>query len=106
MAQLSNDCFQAGEGLLTLEDAVALIRARIDPVAGRETAPLRSAENRVLAEDVASALDLPAFDNSAVDGYAVRFRDLSPAGETSLPVGGRVAAGQAPENAAAASAIR
>jgi molybdopterin molybdotransferase len=47
----------------------------------------------VLAEDIVAAVDLPPFDNSAVDGYAVRFADLETGAETVLPVAGRVAAG-------------
>ena len=42
----------------------------------------------MLAEDIAAPLDLPPFDNSAVDGYAVRFADLAAAGETVLPSSG------------------
>ena len=44
-------------------------------------------------EDLIAPLDLPGFDNSAVDGYAVRFDDLAQAGETVLDIGGRAAAG-------------
>jgi molybdopterin molybdotransferase len=49
----------------------------------------------VVAEAVAAPLDLPPFDNSAVDGYAVRHRDLRAQGETRLSVGGRLTAGSA-----------
>ena len=38
----------------------------------------RQALGRVLADDVVSPFDVPAHDNSAMDGYAVRFADLSP----------------------------
>jgi molybdopterin molybdotransferase len=49
----------------------------------------------VLARAVTAPLDLPPFDNSAVDGYAVRHRDLAPKGETRLAVSGRLTAGSA-----------
>src|SRR5439155_19191278 len=50
---------------------------------------------------------LPPFDNSAVDGYAVRHADLNPAKETRLTIGERVAAGHAATHALAAGhAIR
>lgn len=52
-------------------------------------------ENRVLARDVAAAVDVPAFDNSQMDGYAVRSGDLEEAGAT-LPLTAEVAAGTVP----------
>ena len=54
---------------------------------------LANARGRVLAGDVAAPLDLPPFDNSAVDGYAVRHRDLAGQGETRLKIAGRLTAG-------------
>jgi molybdopterin molybdotransferase len=59
---------------------------------------LRDALGCVLAEDVVSPRPLPAFDNSAMDGYAVRVRDVEGAGEDTpvgLPVIGDIAAGRA-----------
>jgi molybdopterin molybdotransferase len=61
-----------------------------------ETVPVSTALGRVLAADVAAAVDLPGFDNSAMDGYAVRSAELAGAGEDSpvrLPVDGDIAAG-------------
>jgi molybdopterin molybdotransferase len=49
----------------------------------------------VLARDIAAPLDLPPFDNSAVDGYSVRHRDLAAQGPTTMTVAGRVTAGRA-----------
>jgi molybdopterin molybdotransferase len=92
MAQLSNDCFAFGGPLLSVDDARALIMDRLRPVTGVEKIVLAEAHGRVLAEPVIAPIDLPPFDNSAVDGYAVRHADLS-AGRTVLPVVGRVAAG-------------
>jgi molybdopterin molybdotransferase len=48
----------------------------------------------VLANDLCAPIDLPPFDNSAVDGYAVRHADLHPAAETALKIAGRLQAGQ------------
>ncbi|GAB3464750.1 gephyrin-like molybdotransferase Glp [Kineococcus endophyticus] len=59
---------------------------------------LRDALGCVLAEDVVSPRPLPAFDNSAMDGYAVRVRDVEAASEENpvgLPVVGDIAAGRA-----------
>ncbi|HZS64152.1 MAG TPA: gephyrin-like molybdotransferase Glp [Xanthobacteraceae bacterium] len=106
MAQLTDDCFAFSGPLLRLEQMERLIAERIDPVAGIETAALRQADRRVLAEDVIAPVNLPPFDNSAVDGYAVRHADLQPAAETSLLVAGRVAAGHSAEALGAGRAIR
>ena len=60
------------------------------------TVPVGSALGLVLAEDVVARVDLPGFDNSAMDGYAVRAAELagaSPDGPVVLPVAGDVAAG-------------
>jgi molybdopterin molybdotransferase len=94
MAQLSNDCFQTGDALLRLDEAVRLIGERVAVAAGIETVALGAADNRVLARAITAPVDLPGFDNSAVDGYAVRFAKLASTGETRLPVTGRVAAGR------------
>src|SRR5207244_3152265 len=53
------------------------------------------ASDRPLAADVIAPIDLPPFDNSAVDGYAVRHADLPPGGETRLVVADRLTAGRA-----------
>jgi molybdopterin molybdotransferase len=56
----------------------------------------------VLAEDVISTLNVPGHDNSAMDGYALRFADLAAEGETTLSLAGTTFAGRAfegPRNA-------
>lgn len=93
MAQLSDDCFAAGDALMPLDDALALIGQRLGPVVGRQVVALAEASGRVLAEDVVSAMAVPPNDNSAVDGYAFRFADLAPAADTALAVVGRARAG-------------
>ncbi len=95
MAQLGKDIFVAGEAPMPVGEAVAMLLARIPCVEGTETVPLIEAEGRVLARDLTAPIDLPSFDNSAVDGYAVRFCDLAAGAETILALGGRVAAGHA-----------
>jgi molybdopterin molybdotransferase len=92
MAQLSADADAFGP-MLTIEQAAERAAARIVAVSGIETIPLAAADGRVLAQDVVAPVDLPPFANSAVDGYAVRFADLAAAGETRLPLSGRVPAG-------------
>ena len=95
MAQLTDDCFAFSGPLLPVHDMERLIVERVTPVHETETVPLAAASGRVLAGDVIAPLDLPPFDNSAVDGYAVRHRDLSARSETRLAVSGRLAAGAA-----------
>ena len=98
MAQLTDDCFAFSGPLLPLEEMERLIETRVQPVTGKETVLLRAAGGRILAADIVAPLDLPPFDNSAVDGYAVRHRDLKPDAETRLTVSGRVMAGHRPPN--------
>ncbi|MCH7863799.1 MAG: molybdopterin molybdotransferase MoeA [Proteobacteria bacterium] len=93
MAQLKDDCFAFGGELMPLADALKQLKARVGVVSGTETVTLRDAIGRILAEDLIASRDVPPLDNSAVDGYAVYFDDLEAAGETRLPVTGRIAAG-------------
>ncbi len=87
--------------LLTIEEARQVISKNIQAIPkGTESAPLLDVFNRVLAEDVVSALDIPPFNRSTVDGYAVRAEDTFGAEENSpirLRVCGRVLAGESPE---------
>jgi molybdopterin molybdotransferase len=94
MAQLTDDCFAFNGPLIPLEAMEALIRDRIIPVAGTEVISLAEARGRVLAKDVVAPINIPNFDNSAVDGYAVRHADLNTSGETVLKLGATVMAGQ------------
>ncbi|HET7634050.1 MAG TPA: gephyrin-like molybdotransferase Glp [Burkholderiales bacterium] len=65
----------------------------LTPVTAIERVHLRAALGRVLAAEVISPFDVPAHDNSAMDGYAVRFADLNAAGETTLKLAGSAFAG-------------
>ncbi len=69
---------------MPVERARALIRSFLAPVTATERVAIRQALGRVLAADVVSPLSVPAHDNSAMDGYAVRFADLAPDRETVL----------------------
>ena len=80
---------------LPVARARELILSLVAPVTGCERAFVRLGLNRVLAQDVIAPLNVPAHDNSAMDGYAVRHADLSPAGETRLEVAGTALAGRA-----------
>ena len=82
--------------MLEYEEALARILAAI-PMASPERVPLAQAHQRFLAERLLAPLDLPPFDNSAMDGYAVRAEDVAGATsdlQKSLRLSGRVAAGE------------
>ena len=101
MAQLSDDCFAHGGRLMTTAEAHALLAERITAVTEAETVALREGLGRILAESITATADVPPHENSAVDGYAVFFDDLSAAGETRLPIAGRIAAGHPLQSPAA-----
>ena len=89
---------------MPVEKAREVIARFLSPVAATERLGVRAALGRVLAEDVVSPLDVPAHDNSAMDGYAVRSADLKADGDVTLkntgasfagaPFKGTVGAGQ------------
>lgn len=88
-----SDCDRHTSGALSLEEARARIIERLEPVATVERIALRQALNRILAEEVISAVEVPAHTNSAMDGYAVRSDDLPAAGEVTLRLVGDAFAG-------------
>lgn len=94
MAQLSDDCFAFSGPLMPIAEMERLICERVAPVAEIEPVGLREAAGRVLARDLAATIDLPPFDNSAVDGYALRHADIDGRPETHLAIVDRVAAGE------------
>jgi len=79
---------------LPIPVARQLVRDFVTPVGAVEKLALRSALGRVLASDVISPINVPAHDNSAMDGYAVRGADLPAEGEAKLSVAGTAFAGQ------------
>jgi molybdopterin molybdotransferase len=93
MAQLSDDCFAFGGPMMSVDEAVGLIAARVTPVRDVETVSIAEADGRILASGISAPLPLPPFTNSAVDGYAVRSRDLPLGAEAVFAVTGRIQAG-------------
>jgi molybdopterin molybdotransferase len=67
-----------GQPELTLAQALDELVSGLAPIEEVEICDAGNASARVLAADVASQVDLPPFDNSAMDGYALRFDDLQP----------------------------
>jgi molybdopterin molybdotransferase len=93
MAQLSDDCFAFGGPMMSVDEAVGIIAARVTAVKEVETVVLTEADGRILANSISASLPLPPFTNSAVDGYAVRSGDLPLREEAAFLVTGRIQAG-------------
>jgi molybdopterin molybdotransferase len=74
--------------LLSIEEAQELVLARVKPLPA-ETVSVEGAVGRVLAEPASATVDLPPFDSSAMDGFALRSEDTP----GTLPVPLRIAAG-------------
>ncbi|HEY0885251.1 MAG TPA: gephyrin-like molybdotransferase Glp [Ramlibacter sp.] len=91
--------------LRPLDDALAELLAQAQPLAGMEQVRTFDADGRVLAQDLVSQLQVPPHDNSSMDGYAVRSREIADEGVT-LPVTQRIPAGSAPAPLAPGSAAR
>ncbi len=81
-------------GLRPVDEAIKALLERLPPLPSVESVPLTEALGRMLAEEVRATFDVPAWDNSAMDGYALRAADL-PAQGGWLPLAGRIAAGDA-----------
>ena len=88
-----------------LDLALAELMAFAAPLAPAQSVSTFDADGRVLAQDLLSSLDVPAHDNSSMDGYALRCADWLGA-DTLLPVSQRIAAGSSGHALAAASAAR
>ncbi len=81
----------------SVDDHLARVLAGIEPL-GDFPQPLMETLGLAAAEDVVSTIPLPSFDNSAMDGYAVRHADVASASTDApvhLPVVGEIGAGQA-----------
>ena len=94
---LANDCFATDQpddgGPMAIDQVLARLSPRLQPVVAAETVALDDALDRILADAVMAACDVPPHDNAAVDGFAVHFEDLAPDAPTRLPVFGRLPAG-------------
>lgn len=89
-------------GLAPVDQALETLLAGITPLCRTESITLTDAGGRVLAETVCSSMNVPQFDNSAMDGYAVKAADLTAPGQLTLvgrsmaghPYSGTVESGQ------------
>jgi molybdopterin molybdotransferase len=94
----------AGPRLKTVEEALAFLLEAAEPLAEVERLTLDRALGRVLAEPVVSPINVPPWDNSAMDGYAVNSTDLQD--DMRLPVSQRIPAGTAGQTLVAGTAAR
>jgi molybdopterin molybdotransferase len=91
--------------VLNVEDALDQLLAAARPVTGTDRVMVEESLGRVLAENIVATVTVPPYDNSAMDGYAVRTADVPVAG-TRLSVAQRIAAGRVGIDLAGATAAR
>ena len=92
MSECGCDSPKSGPALKSIEEALEFLLARVKPVAEVERLPTGEAIGRVLAEPVTSPIEVPPWNNSAMDGYALNSADLQ--GDSNrLPVSQRIPAG-------------
>ena len=77
--------------LISLEDAQEKMLAQLTPVTDSLSVSLAEAAGRITARAVTSPIDVPPFDNAAMDGYAIRLADA--ASKKPLPIAGKAFAG-------------
>lgn len=92
------------QDLLTHDQAVTLALDQVQPITDVETLPLAQTLGRITAQAILAPDAMPFFDNSAMDGFAIRHADL--ADRCCLPVAGTVAAGDAPSLLPEGAALR
>ena len=91
---MSAACGCDSHGLRPVDEAIGELLSQLPPTLPVEAVPLAEALGRVLAEPISSPFAVPQWDNSAMDGYTLHAADL-PAEGGWLPLGGRIAAGDA-----------
>jgi molybdopterin molybdotransferase len=87
-------CDENSSGLLSVDQARQKILDSIKPIDEYESVEIRDALNRVLGEDIQSSINVPAYDNSAMDGYAVTGLDLPESDSCELRLAGESFAGR------------
>lgn len=91
--------------MLSVKEAIDALLSSAGPRVGTERIDLLDGPGRMLAEDVVAAIDVPPADNSAMDGYALRYADWRDA-ETALRISQRVTAGSVPAPLESGTAAR
>ncbi|OBU04253.1 molybdopterin molybdotransferase MoeA [Morganella psychrotolerans] len=88
---MANSTESHTSSLISLQEALDKLLAAPAAITGTETVALTDAAGRITAAPVISPINVPPFDNSAMDGYGLRLADWD--GKTALPVAGRALAG-------------
>ncbi len=91
--------------MLDFDTALANLLAAARRITEIESVPLLAANGRVLAQDLIAPIDVPGFDNSAMDGYALNIADFA-VPPTDFVISQRIAAGEVGTNLAAGEAAR
>ncbi len=94
--KLADDCFVHDKDRLRHAEALKILREHMQAIAGLEPIPLNEAIGRILAKNVIAPRNIPAFNNSAVDGCAFTHADFEQSGGF-FPLVTRVAAGDVEE---------
>ena len=93
-SKLLDDCFAHDKTRLRHDEALAILKQRIAPVAGREAVALAEAAGRVLADTITAPHPIPAHTNAAVDGFSFAAGDYDGNAGAEMTVEGRAAAGR------------
>ncbi|HZA02453.1 MAG TPA: gephyrin-like molybdotransferase Glp [Hyphomicrobiaceae bacterium] len=93
--RLSDDCFLHDHQRLLHDQAIALLRERVQPIGAVETIALEAATGRILARPAQAVRPVPDHTNAAVDGYAFAFKDYDAEAGTTFAIAGRATAGHA-----------
>ena len=86
-------CFSGASNMLSVDEAIASLLQHVQPTTVTERVALHDAANRILATDITSSINVPGFDNSAMDGYAFNSHDMERAQAKGLEITQRIPAG-------------
>ena len=89
----TDPCLDNQPSMLSVDEAIASLLKQALPLTDTEQTPVFDASKRVLAEDLKSPVNVPGFDNSAMDGYALNTADVAHARAEGLEIAQRIPAG-------------
>ncbi|MBT3939776.1 MAG: hypothetical protein HOF44_08735, partial [Pelagibacterales bacterium] len=92
MVQLTQDCFAFGKKLIKLETALNKIKKNIKPSKTIEEINTSKSLNRIIANDIIARNNIPPHSNSAVDGYAIKYKQYK-SGNRKFSIAGKSTAG-------------
>lgn len=90
---MKQNCDQMASSLLSVDEAKQKILGNVSIIEGQEKLAIRQSLDRVLDCDIQSTINVPPYDNSAMDGYAINSNDLPDEGEARLTLAGKSMAG-------------